>query len=267
MTPRRNVVKEYVPVYYDADTGAVINDLSPQEKQQADAEATTKFSKAFPALLDIAKLSLTMHKSTFALLIYVLTVMSFGNKFYYRRNVIAKELGLSPAAITVAFQELLKQDFCVAVGKDKLCLVNPRYAFRGVNPASTQSWYNKLTYESSTSHKSADQKQSATSQEQTPSQPAVSVQSALKSSEQYGLNKKIQIVKHLLSQRDESNCVNKQVNQLVEELGISKVTIIGVLKMLQSQGYIDRPSRGKIILLKADELDQMVNSRDEEMES
>lgn len=267
MTPQRNIVKEYIPVYYDADTGTVINDLSPQEKQRADAEATTKFSKAFPTLLDIAKLSLTMHKSTFALLIYVLTVMSFGNKFYYRRNVIAKELGLSPAAITVAFQELVKQDFCVAVGKDKLCLVNPRYAFRGVNPASTQSWYNKLTYESSTSHKSADQKQSATSQEQTPSQPTVSVQSALKSSEQYGLNKKIQIVKYLLSQRNESNCVNKQVNQLVEELGISKVTIIAMLKMLQSQGYIDRPSRGKIILLKVDELNQMLNSEDRRMGS
>lgn len=263
MDPKRNVVKEYIPVYYDADTGTVINDLSPQEKQRADAEATTKFSKAFPALLDIAKLSLTMHKSTFALLIYVLTVMSFGNKFYYRRNIIAKELGLSPAAITVAFQELVQQDFCLPVGKDKLCLVNPRYAFRGVNPGSTQSWYNKLAYESSNPHKSADQ--SSTPQESTPPQP--SVQSVLKSSERYGLNKKIQIVKHLLSQRDGLNCVNKQVNQMVDELKISKVTIIAVLKMLQSQGYIDRPSRGKIVLLKAGELNQMLNSEDGRMGS
>ena len=262
MSSQRKVVKEYIPVYYDADTGAVISDLSPQEKQQADAEATTKFSKAFPALLDIAKLSLTMHKSTFALLIYVLTVMSFGNKFYYRRNVIAKELGVSPAAITVAFQELVQQDFCIPVGKDKLCLVNPRYAFRGVNPKSTQRWYNKLVYESSISHKLAEQ--SSTPQEQTPPQP--SIQSALKSSEQYGFNKKIQIVKYLLNQQDESNYVNKQVNQLVDELKISKVTIIAVLKILQSQGYIDRPSRGKIILLKAGKLDQIVNSKDKGME-
>ena len=265
MTSRRNIVKEYVPVYYDADTGAIVDDLSPQEKQQADAEATTKFSKAFPALLNIAKLSLTMHKSTFALLIYVLTVMSFGNKFYYRRNVIAKELGLSPSAITVAFQELVKQGFCIPAGKDKLCIVNPTYAFRGVNPASTQSWYNKLAYESSTLHKSSSQNQPLTSQKS--SQPTVSVQSALKSSERYGLNKKVQIVTYLLNQRDSSNCVNKQVNQLVEELGISKVTIIGVLKILQSQGYIDRPSRGKIVLLKANELNQMLNLKDGGMSS
>lgn len=259
MTSRRNIVKEYVPVYYDADTGEVVNDLSPQEKQQADTEATNKFSKAFPALLGIAKLSLTMHKSTFALLIYVLTVMSFGNKFYYRRNAIAKELGLSPAAVTVAFQELVKHDFCLPVGKDKLCLVNPRYAFRGVNSASTQRWYNKLAYELSTQSKSSDQNQPSESQNPPESQ---SVQSALKSSEQYGVNKKVQIVKYLLYQQDESNCVNKQVNQIVEELGISKVTVISMLKMLQAQGYINRPSRGKIVLLKSNELNQLINSED-----
>lgn len=250
----RNIIKEYVPVYYDADTGEVINDLTPQEKQQADNEATTKFSKTFPNILDIAKLSLTLHKSTFALLLYVLSVMSFGNKFYYRRNVIAKELGLSPAAITVAFQELVKHDFCVSVGKDKLCLVNPRYAFRGVNSSSTQRWYNKLAYKPFPAEKSTD----SPSVQRVPITLEVSVQSALKTSSMYGESRKIRIIEHLLKQRDEFNCVNKQVNQLVRELGISKATIIPTLKLLQRNNYIERPSRGKIRILKTDELQRLI---------
>lgn len=253
----RNIVKEYVPVYYNADTGELISDLSPQEKQKADTEAATKFSKAFPTLLNIAKLSLTLHKSTFALLLYVLSVMSFGNKFYYRRNLIAKELGLSPAAITIAFQELVKYDFCVAIGKDRLCLVNPLYAFRGVSSTSTQRWYNKLAYESISKKTSVD---NSSSSESSP----VSVQSALKASTTYGDNRKIRIIDYLLNQRDKFNCVNKQVNQLANELGISKATIIPTLKLLQTNNYIERPSRGKIQILKVMELQHLILPESEE---
>lgn len=255
---KRKIIKEYVPVYYDADTGEEITDLTSQEKEQADKESNIRFCKAFPTLMHFAKLSLTLQKGTFVLMIYIISNMSFNNKFYYKRNAIAKELGVSPATITKAFQELIKHGFCLPVDKDKLYVVNPEYVFRGRDASATRNWFNKLRSGAFTKKvtTSAIVKSEASTKSKVLSN---NVSVSLETSKRYGWNKKVKILKYLLSRANEQKIVKKQVNEMVIDLHISKATIIPTLTLLKSEGYISRPSRGIIQILKFQELEKVID--------
>ena len=251
---KRKIIKEYVPVYYDADTGEVIDNLSFQEKQQIDDEYDTKFCKVFSNIVDLAKSSLSMRKSTFALMLYIISNMSFGNKFYYKRNLIARALGISPSALSISIQELVKYNFCIPVGNDKLWVVNPSYAFCGNNATAVQRWYNKLQNDASKEKvKTYSQKVKS---EIIP--PVKQTEFAMVASKKYGHNKKVAIVNYLLKAADTQHVVHKQVNQMVQDLGITKATVIPTLKLLAAEGYIHRPCRGVVQLLKPYELEQLL---------
>ena len=269
---RRKVIKEYAPAYYDAETGELLTELSPQEKQQADDEfdrqSGVRFCKVFAALSKV--MGLKLHKCTFVLLIHIITSMSFGNKFYYRRNSIAKSTGLNPAAVTLAFQELVKCGFCVPISEGKLCLVNPVYAFRGINPLPIQQQFEKLqkkfSYQKVKTNPEmipSDDSKVKTNSETTPL--ADSIRTAVTLSKRCGENKKVKILGYLLNRADDNHVIFRQVNQMVDDLKISKATIIPMLNLLELEGYISRPYRGVVNILKFQELEKYLHqSRDEQ---
>lgn len=86
----------------------------------------------------------------------------------------------------------------------------------------------------------------------------IPLQQVLQNSKNYKINKKIHFIQYLLEVSDESGNIYKQITHMVQDTGITKVTIIATLKVLQQENYITRICRGHYKLWNINKLSELV---------
>lgn len=261
---------EYVCNYYDPETGEKVE--NPTEEQIQDAEdedgddnksASPQFFKGFSTLVEFLQPGSHLSKNSYQLMLYFLIYSGYKNKLYYSRNAIAKATGIKPTAISRAFNELLKVGFCLKLNTSGFCLLNPYFSFRGTDPQPIQRWFNKeqdeqsrlrmKTAMSKTPPSSKNKKENTDEKKRKKPKPTNDLKSQIAKSDA-----KAKILEYLLSKKDQNDDVFKQVKELVDELNLSKVTIIQFLTTLQADGYISRPARGHIKLLRVNDLKRLL---------
>lgn len=225
------MVCNYEVVYRNKKTGKIVEweELSSKDREALSGE----FTKLFNTTLNIF-LQKNLSKGALKLAVYIWGVMVYCNRYYYDRSKAAKMLNIQPTNISGALIELVNNDFCVPAPEEKsnVYIVNPNIAFKGTenDRAITQQYYWKLKCQMN----------------QPPQKTAVKPVVA-----QFN-NASIErqtLVQYLLTNSDSKNCVYKQVNDIVQDTGISKPSVIKFLKFMEEQKVITRPQRGLIKII------------------
>ena len=217
--------------YIDVETNQEIQweDMTHEEHESLLGE----FAKLFNAIINTF-LQMNLSKAALKLAIYMWVAMIYCNRYYYDRPKAAKVLNIQPTNISGALTELIDNDFCVPALDEKanVYIVNPDIAFKGTEEdrVITRKYYQKLKYQmSQPTQKSAVK-------------PIVG-QFIRASDERQKLSQ------YLQANSDDKDCVYKQVNEIVQNTGISKPSVIKFLKFMEEQKIITRPRRGLIKII------------------
>lgn len=217
--------------YIDVETNQEIQweDMTPDER----ASLSGEFAKLFNAIINTF-FSMDLSKGALKLAVYMWVAMVYCNRYYYDRPKAAKVLGIQPSHVSEALTELVDNDFCVLAPNEKsnVYIVNPDIAFKGTenDRAITQRYYWKLKC------------QMSQPSQKTRVKPAVT-QFIRASDERQTLSQYLQM------NSDGKGCVYKQVNEIVQDTGISKPSVIRFLKFMEEQKIINRPRRGLIKII------------------
>ena len=217
--------------YIDTETNQEITweELSSDERESLSGE----FVKLFTMIINTF-FKRDLSKGALKLAIYIWVAMIYCNRYYCDRPKAAKVLNMQSPNFTIAMSELIDNDFCVPAPEEKanLYIVNPDIAFKGTEEdrVITRKYYQKLKYQmSQPTQKSAVK-------------PIVG-QFIRASDERQKLSQ------YLQANSDDKDCVYKQVNEIVQNTGISKPSVIKFLKFMEEQKIITRPRRGLIKII------------------
>lgn len=217
--------------YIDAETNQEIQweDMTSDER----ASLSGEFAKLFNAIINTF-FQMDLSKGALKLAVYMWVAMVYCNRYYYDRPKAAKVLNIQPTNISESLRELVDNNFCVPALDEKanVYIINPDIAFKGTEEdrAITQRYYWKLKC------------QMSQPSQKTRVKPAVA--QFINASEE-----RQKLVHYLQANSDDKDCVYKQVNEIVQNTGISKPSVIRFLKFMEEQKIINRPRRGLIKII------------------
>ena len=215
--------------YIDTETNQEVawEELSSDERESLSGE----FVKLFTVIINTF-FKKDLSKGALKLAIYIWAAMIYCNRYYCDRPKAAKVLNMQLSHVSEGLKELIDNDFCVPAPEEKsnLYIINPNIAFKGTEEdrVITRKYYQKLKHEMEQS-----------SQQKSAVKPIVG-QFIRASDERQKLSQ------YLQANIDDKGCVCKQVNEIVQNTGISKPSVIRFLKFMEEQKIISRPRRGLI---------------------
>lgn len=222
---------DYEVVYRNKKTGKILEweELSPKDHESLSGE----FAKLFNAIINTF-FQMNLSKGALKLAVYMWVAMVYCNRYYYDRSKAAKVLNTQPTNVSEALTELVNNDFCVPAPEEKanVYIVNPDIAFKGTEEdrTITRKYYQKLKFQMD--------------------QPVQKISIKPEVAQFIGLSDERQtLVQYLLTNSDDKDCVYKQVNEIVQNTGISKPSVIRFLKFMEEQKIITRPRRGLIKII------------------